>query len=142
MKITRMGIALIFGALTMSTGIAQAEVKVKLEPFVSGINTPLAMVQPAGDDRIFVAEQFGRIKIIKNCKVRAEPFLDIRSKIVKQHHDFDERGLLGLAFHPDFKMIDLPRTSRKHAEDSASAARDAGVRRVHIGNIHILGYEY
>ena len=103
MKITRMGIALIFGALTMSTGIAQAEVKVKLEPFVSGINTPLAMVQPAGDDRIFVAEQFGRIKIIKNGKVRAEPFLDIRSKIVKQHHDFDERGLLGLAFHPDFK---------------------------------------
>ena len=70
--------------------------------FVTGVNTPLMMVQPPGDDRMFVIEQFGRIKIIKDGKLRAEPFLDIRSKIVKLHHDFDERGLLGIAFHPDF----------------------------------------
>jgi glucose/arabinose dehydrogenase len=100
--ITRLGIAAC-GALMLTAGAAQAEIKVKLEPFVTGVNTPLMMAQPPGDDRIFVIEQFGRIRIIKNGKLRAEPFLDIRNKIVNLHHDFDERGLLGLAFHPNFK---------------------------------------
>lgn len=103
MNLRRLAITLAAGAALMSASIAQAEVKVKLEPFVTGINTPLMMVQPAGDDRMFVIEQNGRIKIVKDGKVRAEPFLDIRSNIVKLHHDFDERGLLGLAFHPDFQ---------------------------------------
>ena len=103
MRLPKLAMALAAGATMLSAGVSQAEVKVKLEPFVSGVNTPLMMVQPPGDDRMFVIEQFGRIKIIKDGKLRAEPFLDIRSKIVKLHHDFDERGLLGLAFHPDFQ---------------------------------------
>ena len=103
MRLPKLAMALAAGATMLSAGVAQAEVKVKLEPFVTGVNTPLMMVQPPGDDRMFVIEQFGRIKIIKDGKLRAEPFLDIRSKIVKLHHDFDERGLLGLAFHPDFQ---------------------------------------
>lgn len=43
-----------------------------------------------------------------------------------------------LAFHPDFMMDDLPRTSRAHAERAFAAARDAGLTRVHIGNRHLL----
>lgn len=82
---------------------AQAQVKVKLEPYVTGVNAPLAMVQPAGDDRMFVIEQFGRVRIIKDGKLMPEPFIDIRNKLPKLFSDFDERGLLGLAFHPDFK---------------------------------------
>jgi hypothetical protein len=77
--------------------------KIKLEALVSGVNTPLAMVQPAGDGRMFVIEQNGRVKILEGGKLRPTPFLDIRSKIPALHHDFDERGLLGLAFHPNFK---------------------------------------
>ena len=88
----------------MVAGAAQAEsVKIKLEPYVTGVNAPLAMVQPDGDDRKFVVEQFGRIRIINAAgELEAEPFLDIRNLIVTQWSDFDERGLLGLAFHPDF----------------------------------------
>jgi len=81
---------------------AFAEVKIKLEPVASGINQPLAMVQPAGDDRMFVNEQWGRVMIIKDGELNPTPFLDIRTLIVDRHPDFDERGLLGLAFHPDF----------------------------------------
>lgn len=82
---------------------AQAQVKVKLEPYVTGVNTPLAMVQPAGDDRKFVIEQFGRVRVInKDGELLAEPFIDIRNKLPKLYSDFDERGLLGIAFHPDF----------------------------------------
>ena len=87
----------------MFAGASQAQVKVKLEPYVTGVNAPLAMVQPPGDPRKFVVEQFGRIRIIdENGELQGTPFLDIRSKIVTLRADFDERGLLGLAFHPDF----------------------------------------
>jgi len=91
-------------ALAALSAPASAEVMVKLEPYVTGVNAPLAMVQPAGDDRKFVIEQFGRVRIINaDGEMEAEPFLDIRSLIVPLHGDFDERGLLGLAFHPKFK---------------------------------------
>jgi glucose/arabinose dehydrogenase len=52
-----------------------------------------------GSGRLFVVEQTGKIKIIKDNKVLATPFLNLESKIVSG----GERGLLGLAFHPKFK---------------------------------------
>ena len=89
--------------LATASGAALSQVKIRLEPLVTALNTPLAMVQPAGDARMFIIEQNGRIKILEGGKLRPTPFLDIRSKIPALHHDFDERGLLGLAFHPKFK---------------------------------------
>ena len=98
-------------AVVLSTGLAGAGllagastaaaegVKVKLEPYVTGVNAPLAMVQPDGDDRKFVVEQFGRVRVINAAgELEAEPFLDIRNLIVTQWSDFDERGLLGACF--------------------------------------------
>ncbi len=49
--------------VALATTTAEAAVKVKLEPFVTGVTSPLAMVQPPGDDRFFILEQFGRIRI-------------------------------------------------------------------------------
>jgi pyruvate formate lyase activating enzyme len=43
-----------------------------------------------------------------------------------------------LAFHPCFAMTDLPVTSRQEATACLAAAEDAGLRRVRIGNIHLL----
>lgn len=47
-----------------------------------------------------------------------------------------------LAFHPDFRMRDLPRTSREHALRCKRAALEAGLRRVEIGNFHLLSDAY
>jgi len=47
-----------------------------------------------------------------------------------------------LAFHPQFCMADLPVTSRRHAEECQDAAREAGLARVRLGNIHLLGPDY
>lgn len=44
-----------------------------------------------------------------------------------------------LAFHPQHLFSDLPRTSRRQAEDCLQAAREAGLRRVRLGNTHLLG---
>lgn len=71
---------------------------VDLELFKSGFNTPLSLLH-AGDDRIFVVEKGGKIKIIQaDGTVNTAPFLDISSKVSTQ----GEQGLLGMAFHPDF----------------------------------------
>ena len=43
-----------------------------------------------------------------------------------------------LAFHPQFLMSDLPRTSRRDAEDAYQSAISAGLKRVRIGNVHFL----
>ena len=89
--------------LGLSAGPAAAQTKIRLEPFVTGVNAPLAMVQ-AGDNRFFVIEQWGRVRVVEGGKLRPTPLLDIRSKIHKPlHHDFDERGLLGIALHPKFR---------------------------------------
>ncbi len=43
-----------------------------------------------------------------------------------------------LGFHPQFYMTDLPPTPRKLAEECAQVCRDAGLKRIKIGNIHLL----
>jgi glucose/arabinose dehydrogenase len=53
-----------------------------------------------GSGRIFVVEQDGRIWILKDSETLETPFLDVRDIISR---DASERGLLGLAFHPDFE---------------------------------------
>ncbi len=64
-----------------------------------GFTNPLLVTSPRdGSGRLFVVEQAGRIRIIKNGTTLATPFLDLRGRITAG----GERGLLGLAFHPDF----------------------------------------
>ncbi|MDN3016857.1 PQQ-dependent sugar dehydrogenase [Paenibacillus sp. BSR1-1] len=82
------------------------KVKVRLRPIVSKINLPTVLkttILP-GDttERLFIATQVGEIFYIANPSLRT--FLDIRSLIIKQGESggYDERGLLGLAFHPQF----------------------------------------
>jgi len=65
----------------------------------SGFSAPLYLCSPPGDThRLFVVEQGGVLKIIKDGSVLATPFLDISSIT----SGAGEQGLLGLAFHPDY----------------------------------------
>jgi len=80
-----------------TTGIiTPPEVTLGVQEIASGFSNPLYVISPAGDLRLFVVEQDGRIKIIKNGQVLATPFLDITSRISSG----GERGLLSVAFHP------------------------------------------
>lgn len=47
-----------------------------------------------------------------------------------------------LAFYPQFEMVDLPTTSRNHAEQCLAAAKEAGLTRVRVGNMHLLSDGY
>lgn len=63
-----------------------------------GLEAPLFLTAPAGDPRLFVVEQPGRIRIVKSGRLLPVPFLDVSGRISAG----GERGLLGLAFHPDY----------------------------------------
>jgi glucose/arabinose dehydrogenase len=98
-----LGLAVAAGLAIGGTTAVTAQTNIVLEPYATGLNAPLAMVQPPGDDRKFVVEQFGKVRIIDgDGNLLPAPFLDVRNKIITQFADFDERGLLGIAFHPDF----------------------------------------
>jgi len=88
------------------------KVKVSLRPIVSRINLPTVLkttILPGDSiERLFIATQVGEIFYIGNSSLRT--FLDIRPRIIKlgtsepgvSSGGYDERGLLGLAFHPKF----------------------------------------
>ena len=66
----------------------------------SGLSAPLRVTAPAGDfGRFFVVEQGGRVRIVRDGVLQAGSFLDLSSRISSG----GERGLLGLAFHPDYR---------------------------------------
>jgi glucose/arabinose dehydrogenase len=76
-----------------------ARVGLTLEPVVSGLSDPLGVTHAGdGSGRLFVAEQGGSIRIVRDGTLVDEPFLDISKRISAG----GERGLLGLAFHPDY----------------------------------------
>ncbi|MCZ6598647.1 MAG: PQQ-dependent sugar dehydrogenase [Planctomycetota bacterium] len=77
---------------------ADAQTPLTTVRVASGLSSPLFVTSPEGDPRLFIVEQHGRIKILTDGAVLATPFLDIDAKVLGS----GERGLLGLAFHPDY----------------------------------------
>ncbi len=67
----------------------------------ANLNRPIYCTAPAGDSRLFIVEQRGVIKILQNGVVLPQPFLDIDA-LVPNISGNDERGLLGLEFHPNY----------------------------------------
>ena len=68
---------------------------------VANIGYPVFLTHAPRDfNRLFVVGKFGRISIIKDGAVLADPFLDLTNLVVTVGN---EQGLLGLAFHPDFE---------------------------------------
>lgn len=88
--------------LMSATVFGQAQKEVKLKLITDELSHPTAFaVTKKSPDLLFVCEQEGRIRVIENGKLLAAPFLDISKEVLKKE-GYDERGLLGLAFHPDY----------------------------------------
>jgi hypothetical protein len=76
----------------------------RLDEVVSGLTRPVYLTAPSGDLRLFIVEQPGRIRIVRDGQLRQQPFLDIVSKVGSQGN---EQGLLSVAFHPDYSSNGL-----------------------------------
>lgn len=76
-----------------------AQPTVQLEPVVGGLSGPVDIVH-CGDDRLFIVERAGRIKLLRpDGTLATDPFLDISARVQSAS---GEQGLLGLAFHPQY----------------------------------------
>lgn len=88
-----LGVALLCGWLPL------AEAGAVLREVAAGLAQPVAVAHAGdGSGRLFVALQGGQVMIFDGERVLPTPFLDIRDRVASG----GERGLLGIAFHPDF----------------------------------------
>jgi len=92
-------------ALVLSAG-ARAQTPLSAVRVASGLTRPVYVTAAPGDlDRLFIVEQTGKIKILTGGAVLATPFLDVGPSGLNKAYtgpQIGERGLLGMAFHPDF----------------------------------------
>lgn len=70
----------------------------RLQQIGDRFQSPVYLTSPPGDQRLFVVEQSGRIRIVKDGRTLPEPFLDIAERV----RSGGEQGLLSLAFHPEY----------------------------------------
>ena len=68
------------------------------EMIVSGLERPVD-IQHAGDERLFVIEKVGRIRVLQGGRLVDFPYLNISDRVGSRGN---EQGLLGLAFHPNY----------------------------------------
>ena len=73
---------------------------INLQNFATGFSSPVEIVHPPNDSRLFVVQQGGIIKILNpNGSINATPFLTLTTATITTG---GERGLLGMAFHPNY----------------------------------------
>jgi glucose/arabinose dehydrogenase len=92
------------GSITITVAAVPAPppggpVTVGLQEIVTGLDFPVYLTSPPSDERLFVLEKEGTIRIVSAGTLQATPFLDIRGKVGSQG---GEQGLLGLAFSLDY----------------------------------------
>ena len=91
----------LLGALLALSAAGPLEAAVTKTLVTGGLSSPLFVTAPASDSsRLFIVERAGRIKVFKDDSLNTVSFLNIVTKVLSG----DERGLLGLAFHPDYEI--------------------------------------
>src|SRR5687767_6575615 len=86
-------------AAIFTCGSSSVSAQLRAVVFATGFDEPVAFVQdPSNPDTQFVVEQVGVIRAVRAGVVQSTPFLDIRGVVLAG----GERGLLGLAFPPDY----------------------------------------
>lgn len=94
MAVAALGFALMLGVE------AKSQTAIQLTPVLSGLSGPVDIASPKdGSGRLFFVEQRGRVRVARAGSLLTAPFLDISSRVSSG----GERGLLGIAFPPDFR---------------------------------------
>lgn len=104
--VRHLGLAAVAAAVSSAPGgvVPQGDLAIDLVKVVGGLSAPTQVVGAGdGSGRLFVVDQTGRIRVLLNGVLMPTPFLDLSTTIPVLNGVFDERGLLGLAFHPDYE---------------------------------------
>lgn len=140
-------IALIAAVLTLFTsgvfaqGVA-APYTARLQTFLpTGVVTRPVLIRSADDGsrRLFIVQQTGLIRVLQPGSTSPTTFIDLSSKIVIPGSTGDERGLLGLTFHPNFAANGLFYVNYTRAGDTATVVSEyqttGGTGASNTGNI-------
>ncbi|MEO6391773.1 MAG: PQQ-dependent sugar dehydrogenase [Pyrinomonadaceae bacterium] len=116
MKRWILGAAVIFalaGLIVSTNQVAQADrsdllaqrpetiASITLAPVLTGLSSPVGVYNAADEsNRLFIVERTGKIRVMQPGATTATDFLDVSAKVSL---NYVERGLLGLAFHPQYK---------------------------------------
>jgi glucose/arabinose dehydrogenase len=93
-------IACVLTALAFMSLISPDNSEAAVTQVLSGLDQPVRLVAPEGDPRLFVVERSGLIRVFDQQGLELGTFLNISA----QTSTFSERGLLGLAFAPDYAL--------------------------------------
>jgi len=107
--------------------IGKGPLRIELQTVLTGITSPMQWLSAKdGSGRMFLVEQTGKIKIFNNGTLNATPFLDVTSRLVALSTNYDERGLLSMAFHPGFTNPSSPgyRKIYTYTSEPVSGAAD------------------
>lgn len=99
------GCGLLEALLTIiNDSIAPPTTLVGLQLVADGLVAPVGLVEPPdGTKRLFVVDQIGQIRVIDSSgNLLTKPFIDLADRMVAINQFSDERGLLGMAFHPQY----------------------------------------
>jgi len=121
--------------LPLADTIQPSPIRIDLETVASGLIAPVDLrPDPAVAGRLHVVDQAGLVRTIEQGQLLETPFLDVRDRLVQplgilgsfDEDDYDERGLLGLAFHPGFADPSSPgyRTLYTYTSEPASGPAD------------------
>jgi len=90
---------------TNLTTIPSFTADIGLELVAQNFTSPMMVTSPDdGTGRLFVVDQIGVVKVVDaNGTTLPEPFLDLRGNLANISPTYDERGLLSIAFHPDYR---------------------------------------
>ncbi len=83
--------------------VGKGPIRIELQTVVSGIKAPIDLLSANdGTARLFVVTQTGQILILNGGVISSTAFLDVSSRLITLSPNYDERGLLSMAFHPGF----------------------------------------
>jgi len=89
--------------LPIAERIGPSATRVNLETVASGLAAPVLLVpDPRDAGRLYIVDQVGLVRIVDQGQLAGEPFLDVTGLVVPVRVNYDERGFLGLAFHPSY----------------------------------------
>ena len=113
--------------LPIAERIAPSPIRIELEPVASGLTAPVALVpDPTSSERLYIVDQTGLVRVVDQGQLLDAPFLDVTDRLVTplgilgsfDADDYDERGFLGLAFHPGFTDPGSPGHRRLYTHTS------------------------
>ncbi len=116
--------------------IPQGSINLSFVEVASGLARPVkAVTAPGINGSLFVVEQAGQIFRVDLTTFEKTRFLDVRSSVLLSTNFGDERGMLGLAFHPNFQNNGLFYTFQSETTDRHPQSNFPNVSRDHVSAI-------